>query len=115
MKSPLLFSVVFLLGMGVHAACLPESFVVSEPKFRQTLPDVVSFTGTVTNKGASACGVQLKIVTFDAAGAPLEAKEFWPASVRNIAPGGSEHYTYFVQFDSAMKTFDLRAVSAKAW
>lgn len=103
------------LGTAAHAGCSPESFVVSEPRFRQTLPDVIAFTGTVTNKGSLSCGVQLKIVTLDGAGAPLEAKEFWPASVRNVAPGQSEHYSYFVRFDPAMKSFDLRAISARAW
>ena len=94
--------------------CAPQDFTVSALKFRREY-DTLNFTGTVTNSGALACGVQLKVSTYDGAESVVETKDFWPASIRNIAPGAAENFAYFVRYDKSAKRYDVVPIDAKAW
>ena len=94
--------------------CSPRDFTVSALKFRKEY-DTLTFTGTVTNNGSFACGIQLKVSTYDSAESVIETKDFWPASIRNIAPGGAENFSYFVRYDKAAKRYDVVSIDAKAW
>lgn len=70
----------------------------------------------LTNGCNDAVGVQVKLVALDKAGAPVASSDFWPASVRNIPPGD---YTFSLdhtmQYDKAIKSFTLEAISVKRW
>jgi hypothetical protein len=94
--------------------CAPTAFAVSGEKFRRE-HGYIFVTATATNSGKVACGVQLKFTVFDKAGSPLASQDFWPASVRNIAPGAAEHFTYQLRFDAGAATYEIRPIDAKAW
>jgi len=70
----------------------------------------------LTNGCPDATGVELKIVALDSAGAPVAAKDFWPASINNIPPGD---YTFSLdhtlQHDARMKSFTLEPIRVKRW
>lgn len=95
-------------------ACSPKDFTVSGVKFRREYENL-TFTGTVTNSGSGACGVQLKVSTYDGQGTVVDTSDFWPASIRNIAPGAKENFSYFVRYDKTAKTYDVNAIDAKEW
>jgi hypothetical protein len=94
--------------------CSPKDFTISGLKFRKEYKNL-TFTGTVTNSGAYACGVQLKVSTYDGQGAVVDTSDFWPASIRNISPGAKENFSYFVRYDKAVKTYDVSTIDAKEW
>lgn len=87
-------------------ACSAKDFAVSGIKFRREY-DSLAFTGTVTNGGSIACGVQLKVSTYDDQGAVVETSDFWPASIRNIASGAKETFSYHVRYDKAAKKYEV--------
>ena len=95
-------------------SCSPRDFTVSALKFRREY-DNLNFTGTVTNNGTFACGVELKVSAYDSAESVVETKDFWPASIRNIAPGAAENFSYFVRYDKAAKRYDVVPIDARAW
>jgi hypothetical protein len=73
------------------------------------------FTATVANNGNTACGVQLKVSTYDGQGAVVDTSDFWPASIRNIAPGGKENFKSYLRYDKSVKKYDMVVISAKEW
>ena len=95
-------------------ACSAKDFEVSGLKFRREYENL-SFTGTVTSRSSNACGVQLKVSTYDAQGAVVDTSNFWPASIRNIAPGAKENFSYFVRYDKTAKTYDVLPIDAREW
>lgn len=99
---------------AAQPACSPSVFTVKGEKFRREY-DNLRFTATVVNGGSMACGVQLKISTYDKAGDVLDTKDFWPASVRNIAPGASENFSYFIRYDKAATNYDIVPIDARVW
>lgn len=70
----------------------------------------------LTNGCKEAIGVQVKIVGLDASGAPVSAKDTWPASINNIPPGD---YTFsldhFLRYDQRIKRFTLQPIVVKRW
>lgn len=94
--------------------CTAKNFSVSGLKFRREY-DSLSFTGTVTNGGSLACGVQLKVSTYDDQGSVVDTADFWPASIRNIEPSAKENFSYFVRYDKTAKKYDVIAIDAKEW
>jgi hypothetical protein len=97
-----------------RAACNPASFVVGEVRMRREYEFLI-LSSTVSNKGQIACGVQLKASIFDASGAVLDTRDFWPASIRNIPPGADEAFQYNLRDMKGMKTYELRPIQAKQW
>lgn len=71
----------------------------------------------VMNNGCSeAIGVQIKIIGHDKAGAPVSAKDTWPASVQNIPPG---EYVFsldtFLDYDAEIRSFSIQPIQVKRW
>jgi hypothetical protein len=70
----------------------------------------------LTNGCSGPIGVQLKITAYDKAGAPVAARELWPASVNNIPPGD---YTFsldtWLGYDPEINTFEIAPVAVKRW
>ena len=94
--------------------CASGDFTVTGLKFRREY-DSLAFTGTVTNSGNLHCGVQLKVSTYDSKGAVVDTSDFWPASIRNIAPGAKENFSYFIRYDKSSKTYDVVPIDARQW
>lgn len=71
----------------------------------------------VLNNGcAEPVGVQVKITAPDASGAPVAARDLWPASVSNIPPGD---YTFsldhYLEYDSRIKSFTVQPITVRQW
>lgn len=70
----------------------------------------------LTNRCSEPVGVQIKVTAYDKSGAPVATRDLWPASINNIPPGD---YTFsldqWLDYDPAIKTFDLRPVAIKHW
>lgn len=70
----------------------------------------------LTNHCAESVGVQIKITGYNKNHAPLATRDLWPASINNIPPGD---YTFsldtWLDYDPAIKTFDLVPISVKRW
>ena len=70
----------------------------------------------LTNKCKEPVGVQVKIIGLDAKGNPVAARELWPASVSNIAPGD---YTFsldqWLDYDADIKRLSLQPVRVQQW
>lgn len=69
--------------------------------------------GEVRNNNSVAAGVALQVIVRDAAGRVVDSATFWPASIRNIAPGASEPIGYPATDSPDAVTFELRIVDAK--
>ncbi len=96
------------------ATCSAADFRVDGTRGRLNR-HVFVVTGTAVNNGALACGVQVKVSSYDAAGVVLDTSDIWPASVRNIAPGASENFSYQLRGDVLATRFDVVPISAKTW
>lgn len=70
----------------------------------------------LTNRCKEAIGVQVKIVGLNASGAPVSAKDTWPASINNIPPGD---YTFsldhYLAYDARITRFTLQPIVVKRW
>lgn len=70
----------------------------------------------LVNHCASATGVQVKIIGYDKNKQPVAARELWPASIRNIAPGP---YTFsldtWLDYDPDIRTFTLSVAGVTHW
>lgn len=107
----------YAAAWGATAAepkCPPESFEVKNTKFRREYDNIV-MTATIVNKSTAECGVQLKASTYDKASAVVDTSNFWPASVRNIPPGGSENFKSYLRYDKAAANYDVVPIDSKAW
>ncbi len=98
----------------VKPRCAAGDFTVSGIKTRREY-DFIVFTGTVRNGSALPCGVQMKASTYDKAGSVVDTQDFWPASIRNIAPGASENFTYMLRYDKTASTYDMGPIDARQW
>lgn len=70
----------------------------------------------LNNACATPVGVQVKITGYNKAGEPIQTRELWPASVRNIPPG---NYTFsldsYLEYDPKMKKFNIEPIDIKDW
>ncbi len=72
--------------------------------------------GRLRNTCAFPIGVELKITALDRRGAPVAVKQFWPASVENIAPGEfSFSLDEVLSFDSRIDRFTVVPVTVQRW
>ena len=71
--------------------------------------------GEVLNGNSEAAGVELEVVSRDAAGRIVDSTTFWPASTRNIPAKGSAPIAYPATRNSAATKFGLRIVRARVW
>lgn len=94
--------------------CQATNFTVKGLRSRRD-HDYTILVGTITNDGAVACGVQVKVSVYNKDGEVLQTKDPWPASIRNIAPGAGENFEVFMQFDRNIKSFNVVPIDAKAW
>lgn len=76
---------------------------------------VLRGTAVLTNNCSLPVGVEVKITGFDKHGTPIATRDLWPASTNNIAPGD---YVFsldqWLDYDPAIKTFSLSAITVKA-
>ena len=89
--------------------CSPQHFSLSGLKFRRER-DFIYLTGTITNNGSQACGVQLKTSSYDSKNTVVDTSDYWPASIRNIEPGAKENFSHMVRYDGVAKTYDVVAI-----
>lgn len=86
-----------------------------DPCKRKQCPQMKG-VAVLTNYCSEAVGVQLKLVALDKSGAPVAAKDFWPASIDNIPPGD---YTfsldYVIEYDRNIKSFTLQPIRVERW
>ena len=94
--------------------CSAGDFVVKDVKTRHEYGNII-FTATVSNNSAAPCGIELKASTYDKSGAVLDTANFWPASVRNIAPGASENFKTALRYDREASDYDIVPINSKAW
>jgi len=71
----------------------------------------------VLNNGcAEAVGVQIKIIGYDNAGAPVSTRDLWPASISNIPTGD---YTFsldgWLSYEPDMVKFKLKPTKVTRW
>lgn len=73
-------------------------------------------TGTLNNSCAFPVGVQLKLTGYDENNIPVDIKEFWPASIRNI-PIGEYNFKMPKSFDYSVDItrFSIEVVDIKVW
>jgi hypothetical protein len=117
-------AVVMLLcsPWAAHAACKVSDIQIMSMRARfadecrRSPCPVMKGVAVLRNNCTQATGVKLQIVGLDKAGAPVAARELWPASTRNIAPG---EYTFsvdhYLEHDPAIVRFRLTPVAVKTW
>ena len=106
----------------VAAGCAPSDISIKSMKAkfvdecRTTSCPYMKGVAVLTNGCSEPIGVQLKITAYDKAGAPVAARELWPASVKNIPPGD---YTFsldtWLDYDPEINTFEIAPVAVKRW
>jgi hypothetical protein len=101
-------------AVAATATCSPGSFNITTGR-SSSEAGLARISASVTNNGTAACGVQIKLATFDATGTLLQAEDFWPASVRNIMPGATEHFSHSIPANRALATYSLTAIAAREW
>lgn len=68
------------------------------------------------NSCAEPVGVQLKIIGYDKAGAPVAVNDFWPESTRNIPPGSySFSLDQHLQYDPAISKIEIKSIRVEQW
>jgi len=77
--------------------------------------DYFFVNGVVTNNGQNAMGVELQIALYDKNGTPLKVSEFWPASIRNIAPGEQYPFEWLENCEPGVETFEVKVINSKEW
>ena len=75
----------------------------------------VFVTGSVNNVGDSPSGVHLKVTTYGKDGSILNAKDFWPASVKNIPPGKSFPFEYMFEQTGNPKKLNCEVIDSRSW
>ncbi|MHC5194991.1 hypothetical protein ACYSUW_14650 [Pseudomonas frederiksbergensis] len=72
--------------------------------------------GMLENSCAESVGVQLKIIGYDKAGAPVAVNDFWPSSVQNIPPGSySFSLDQHLKYDPAISKIELKTIRIEKW
>jgi hypothetical protein len=100
------------------AAPGPESGPCFEIVQWQLIPatnvDMAKVAGEVRNVGTRAMGVQLQTVVRDPEERVIGTDDFWPASIENIAPGGTFAFSMRVDARPEDKV-ELRIIGQRAW
>lgn len=115
--------VAFAAFATPSVACSPSDFEVVgfnasiRDDCRVTPCPVYVLTGQIKNNCAEAAGAQLKITTFDKNDAVVTTYEGWPASIRNIAPGGLYAFDVGpgVRYDVRATKITYEIIDARTW
>lgn len=94
--------------------CSAKDFTISDLKGKREY-DYLTITARLHNGCKIAAGAQIKVSTYDAAGTLIDTKDIWPASVRNIEPGGHENFKTMFRDTKGTKNFDTQVLSVKVW
>lgn len=72
-------------------------------------------TGVLENRCARPAGPRVKLTVYDESGHLLGTREFWPASVSNIEPGGT--YPFEMQLDkyAGAARFEASVIEVQTW
>lgn len=90
------------------------SFVILSSTFRWE-GDYLYVVGELQNTGSVAMGVELQAISRDTSGRLVDAVNFWPASINNIAAGGRYGFRYPVTRQRNAVTVEIQIVSTMEW
>lgn len=76
----------------------------------------ISGVAVLNNSCSTPVGVQLKLTGYDKDDAPVATVEYWPASIRNLAPGDyvSSAPRQF-HYDARIARFELQVIDTRKW
>lgn len=99
-----------------HFEAVGVQIAVNNPCTLTPCP-VYAITGQLKNNCPQPAGAALKITAFDAKGLVVTTAEAWPASVRNIAPGGLYAFDMgsLILFDERIKTATVEIIDVRTW
>lgn len=77
----------------------------------------LKLTGRLRNKCDRPAGAQIKITATDKAGNVVDTIDGWPASVRNIQPGGTLAFDFgpLMTYRKGMANFAVEVIDARTW
>lgn len=71
--------------------------------------------GEIKNNATVDAGVELQLLVRDADGKVIDSKQFWPASISNIAPGASYGLKTYATQKTNGASLELTILNAKQW
>lgn len=110
-------SIALALTIGVISAaeaCSPADIEIKNWSW-SVVRRYILIVGEIANNCSSSTGAGLQAVVRDAAGNVVFADEWWPASVRNIAPGDTYPFHYRIENDPRAEKVGLRVFEVRQW
>jgi len=77
--------------------------------------DTLKIIGELRNNGAVAAGAEIEVIARDVHGTLVDSETFWPASIRNIPPGGTCGIEHSITHDRRAKTLEVKVVRVTIW
>lgn len=96
------------------AACSISDILIKQADWRRE-PSAIRIITEIVNNCSEPTGVQLQAVFRDADGKVVRTDEFWPASIRNIAPGESYANSGPINDLPDAKTMSLKVIEVRRW
>jgi hypothetical protein len=98
------------------AVCHTADIELLQASYRPSGSGYVRMVGELKNNCSESTGVQLKAVWRDGKGEVVETEEFWPASIRDIAPGARYAFGGTFRIDTGRaKTMTLSVIEVRSF
>jgi hypothetical protein len=101
-------------SQAAQAECGTSDFTFLELRAQPAGYGFTRITGRISNNCAEAKGAQIKITTYNRAGAILSDEDIWPASIHNI-PANSEFPFEWLDTKAVFAKFTVTIISVKSW